>query len=44
MGRPVARGETMKQSNWLAGGILLAFVIFETLRGVLPDYREVLGI
>lgn len=32
------------QSNYIAGFLILGFIIYVTLRGELPAYRKVLGV
>lgn len=35
---------TMGQSNYIAGFLIIGFIVFITLRGELPAYRAILGI
>lgn len=32
------------QANWIAVALLVGFLVFVTLRGELPQYREVIGV
>lgn len=32
------------QSNYIAGFLILGFIIYVTLRGEIPAYRKVLGV
>ncbi len=34
----------MSQSNYIAGALFLAFMVFITMRGELPKYLHVIGI
>lgn len=34
----------MNQATWIATALLVGFFVFITIRGELPQYREVIGL
>jgi hypothetical protein len=34
----------MSQTSWIAGFLLIGFIVYVVVKGQLPQYREVVGI